>query len=96
MRVEVRGDVDLVAVAEGGRALVEHRLFLVEVIAGWGGGYVPSAWRVGKRSCFGKVNMALALEVLSGDLLLAYTLSFDSFVPSIFLLNNTNRIHDLD
>jgi hypothetical protein len=41
---------------------------------------------VGKRSCLGKVNMALALEVLRGDLLLAQMVSLDSFMPYIFLL----------
>lgn len=78
---------DLVAVAEGRRTLVKHGLFLVEVIAAWLEDYLPSVGRVGKRSCLGKVNMALALEVLRGDLLLVHRLSFDSFVPSIFLLN---------
>ena len=77
MRQKVHGNIRLITEAKGRGPFTENRRFVIEETA-WGGSYLLDSESWGKRSPLGKLNMALALELLRGDLLACVKLVFIS------------------
>ena len=86
--IKIQGDISFVAITEGGCPFAERILFLIERCTGCDEGYLHSDWRLGKRSHLAKENMALDLEVLSGDLLLTIR---EDFIDSCFYILPINK-----